>query len=59
MQKIFFLHIVMKVALLYAQNRNESSTFFIRKIVVKVVHFCIILFHLLEDDCQSIPIFLL
>jgi hypothetical protein len=48
--------------------RNESGTFFRRKIVlkvelfytkivVKVVLFCIILFHLLGDDCQSIPIF--
>jgi hypothetical protein len=41
----FFLHIVMKVALFYTQNRSESSTF------------CIILFHLFGDDCQSIPIF--
>jgi hypothetical protein len=47
---VYFLHIVMKVALFYTQN-------FTRKIVVKVVLFCIILFHLLGDDCQSIPIF--
>jgi hypothetical protein len=47
----------MKVALFYTKNRSESSTFFTRKIVVKVVFFCIILFHLLGDDCQSIPIF--
>jgi hypothetical protein len=38
--------------------RNESGTFFYtRKIVVKVILFCIILFHLSGDDCQSIPIF--
>jgi hypothetical protein len=43
--KTVFLHILTKVAL------------FTRKIVVKVVLFCIILFHLLEDDCQSVPIF--
>jgi hypothetical protein len=54
--EIVFLHIVMKVALFtrkivvkvalfYTKNRSESSTF------------CIILFHLLGDDCQSIPIF--
>jgi hypothetical protein len=29
----------------YTKNRSESSTF------------CIILFHLLGDDCQSIPTF--
>jgi hypothetical protein len=34
-----------KVALFYTKNRSESSTF------------CIILFHLLGDDCQSIPTF--
>jgi hypothetical protein len=45
-----FLHIVMKVALFYTKNRSESTY---------VVTFCIILFHLLGDDCQSIPIFLL
>jgi hypothetical protein len=39
-----FLHIVMKVALFTGKN------------VVKVVLFCI---HLLGNDCQSIPIFLL
>jgi hypothetical protein len=44
-EKEVFLHIVMKVAL------------FSGKIVVKVVFFFIILFHLLGDDCQSIPIF--
>jgi hypothetical protein len=47
----------MKVGLFYTQIRNESSTFLHEKIVVKVVRFCIILFHLLGDDCQSIPIF--
>jgi hypothetical protein len=40
----YFLHIVMKVALFYTQNRNESSTF--------LHHFIF-----LGDDCQSIPIF--
>jgi hypothetical protein len=53
----YFLHIVMKVSLFYTQNRSESSTFFTEKIVVKVVLFCIILFHLFGDDCQSIPFF--
>jgi hypothetical protein len=51
--KLIFLHIVMKrkivvkVAPFYTKNRSESSTF------------CIILFHLLGDDCQSILIFFL
>jgi hypothetical protein len=40
----------MKVALF-------TRKIFTGKIVVKVITFCIILFHLLEDDCQSIPIF--
>jgi hypothetical protein len=45
--KFNFLNIVMNVALFYTKNRSESSTF------------CIILFQLLGDDCQSIPIFFL
>jgi hypothetical protein len=35
MNENFFLHIVMKVALFYTQNRSESSTFFTGKIVMK------------------------
>jgi hypothetical protein len=45
------------MALFYTQNRGDSSTFLHDKIVVKIVLFCIISFHLLGDDCQSIPIF--
>jgi hypothetical protein len=48
----------MKVALVYRQNRRKIALF-TRKIVVKVVLSCIILFHLLGDDCQSIPTFFL
>jgi hypothetical protein len=40
-----FLHIVMKVVLFYTKK-------------VKVVFFCIILFHLLGDNCQSILTYL-
>jgi hypothetical protein len=42
----FTRKIVVKVALFYTKNRSESSIFF-----------CIVLFHLLGNDCQSIPIF--
>jgi hypothetical protein len=55
--KFYFLHIVMKVALLYTQKGSESSTFLHEKSYV--VLFCIILFHLLGNDCQSVPIFFL
>jgi hypothetical protein len=53
--KFYFLHIVMKVALFYTQKGSESSTFLHEKSYV--VLFCIILFHLLGNDCQSVPIF--
>jgi hypothetical protein len=54
---VFFFAYRNESGTFYRQNRSESN-FFRRKIVVKVVFFCIILFHLLGDDCQSIPTYL-
>jgi hypothetical protein len=51
-----FLRMVMKVAF-FKRKIVVKVALFKQKIVVKVILFCIILFHLLRDDCQSIPTF--
>jgi hypothetical protein len=47
--EVYFLHIIMKGAPFYMQNCSESTR--------KIVLFCILLFHLLGDNCKSIPVF--